>query len=343
METSVYFLIFIIYSIVYIVFLKKIKSKNFNYKVNKKCLYWIDEQLSFIITKMCYIRPKNLFLFDDSNDFYKNLTSSSKLGDIYSPITLTGEQYDGLRKVIRKIRLHLNIKKVPRIKISTNFNQKNTAASVKEVNDEIIINIDFSKIYSEEQLAAVLCHEFTHYYLRKYSIFKNDKNENEMLTEIASVYLGFGKIILKGYMPHSKTKFLPKINKKQIIENTLGYFNIEQIADVYVRLCWFYEIPKKEAIYGLNKKIRKLVLKKYNKNKKYYKFNKNHPKKIIMCCKSCKQNLRFPHLKKDLKLICPNCNNETVIYSKLFVNYNKDDELIVAPGMNNKKKFEINS
>jgi hypothetical protein len=46
---------------------------------------------------------------------------------------------------------------------------------------------------------AILAHEIAHYYLYSHNIVLPDTQNNEYLTEIAAVYLGFGFLMLEGY------------------------------------------------------------------------------------------------------------------------------------------------
>jgi len=52
-----------------------------------------------------------------------------------------------------------------------------------------------------KHILAILAHESTHNYLDYYRIKKNSVYENEILTDIAAVYIGFGNLLLKGYQP----------------------------------------------------------------------------------------------------------------------------------------------
>lgn len=55
--------------------------------------------------------------------------------------------------------------------------------------------------YQLKHLLAILAHEYTHHYLHQYNIRKNNADENEILTEVATAYLGIGQFLVNGYKP----------------------------------------------------------------------------------------------------------------------------------------------
>jgi hypothetical protein len=64
----------------------------------------------------------------------------------------------------------------------------------------ILINDDLDHQNYDQKL-AILAHEMAHYYLiHAHKIHYPVEQENEWLTEIAAVYLGFGLLLLRGYV-----------------------------------------------------------------------------------------------------------------------------------------------
>lgn len=55
--------------------------------------------------------------------------------------------------------------------------------------------------YQLEHILAILAHEYAHHYLSQYNIRKDNVDENEILTEIATAYLGLGQFLVNGYKP----------------------------------------------------------------------------------------------------------------------------------------------
>jgi len=55
--------------------------------------------------------------------------------------------------------------------------------------------------YQLKHILAILAHEYAHHYLYQYNIRKDNVDENEILTEIATAYLGLGQFLVNGYKP----------------------------------------------------------------------------------------------------------------------------------------------
>lgn len=62
----------------------------------------------------------------------------------------------------------------------------------------IYVNKDLTKQNIKQKL-AILAHEMAHYFLDVKQIKFSETNKNELLTEICTIYIGFGLILLNGY------------------------------------------------------------------------------------------------------------------------------------------------
>ena len=69
-----------------------------------------------------------------------------------------------------------------------------TLSSVKK---KIILVINSH--YTQETIVSILAHEISHYFLAIRGIKLEDTKENEILTDICAIYLGFGNFMLHGY------------------------------------------------------------------------------------------------------------------------------------------------
>ena len=65
--------------------------------------------------------------------------------------------------------------------------------------DVYAVTINKKKGYKVKHLIGILVHEMMHHYLSHYNIRKTNINENEILTDIASAYLGMGHLLLEAY------------------------------------------------------------------------------------------------------------------------------------------------
>tara|TARA_Y100001934_G_C12108887_1_gene657536 strand:+ start:260 stop:853 length:594 start_codon:yes stop_codon:yes gene_type:complete len=68
----------------------------------------------------------------------------------------------------------------------------------------VFIEIQRDKIKTAQQLYAILAHELAHQYLHTHYIEESDNLENERLTDVCAVYIGFGKLLLNGYFFEEK-------------------------------------------------------------------------------------------------------------------------------------------
>ncbi len=108
-----------------------------------------------------------------------------------------------------------------------------------EVSDKkitILINSD----YTYETVLSILIHESTHYFLLSNGIKLKDRELNEYLTDIASVYLGFGKIMLEGYKQKKKLIYIGEI-KRTTSSYKVGYLNYSDVK-------YIMKIIKKKSI-----------------------------------------------------------------------------------------------
>lgn len=77
-------------------------------------------------------------------------------------------------------------------------------------------------------LGGILAHELTHEFLISQDIKSTDVNENEQLTDLASIGLGLGKLILNGTV----STLVPSTGERQV----LGYLTAELKAYAYQKV-----------------------------------------------------------------------------------------------------------
>jgi hypothetical protein len=73
--------------------------------------------------------------------------------------------------------------------------------------------------------------------------------ENEILTDITSIFLGFGKLMLNGYEIVKESVNIVNYTRETI---KIGYLNKKQIAFVYRLICAMRKIPKNDMLSGLS-------------------------------------------------------------------------------------------
>ena len=110
------------------------------------------------------------------------------------------------------------------------------AACIEATRDQhVFIEIDEDMLTYEAAVLATLAHELTHQYLHVHSIgIGLTTPENEYLTDIAAVYLGFGKLLLNGCESEVvQTVGNDRITKKK----SVGYVDSLHLALVYKLTC----------------------------------------------------------------------------------------------------------
>lgn len=73
-------------------------------------------------------------------------------------------------------------------------------------NKEILLYINL-RDDTFDSILACLIHECTHYFLYTNGIKKEDKNENEILTDLCTIYLVLGKQMYNGYCARNKSLY----------------------------------------------------------------------------------------------------------------------------------------
>ena len=117
--------------------------------------------------------------------------------------------------------------------------------------------------YVEDQLKAILCHEFTHYFMDSNRFDDwSDRALNERRTDVMSSMIGFSKIMIEGYYVITKAKYRVFTWDVQS-SSVVGYLNVSENKIVRKQLL---KIRKQ-----LNKSIedkKKTETKKANTSKK---------------------------------------------------------------------------
>lgn len=152
---------------------------------------------------------------------------------------------------------------------------------------------------------SVLAHEVTHNYLYHHQVKIPEKIDSEELTDLATIFLGFGGTILRGYEPSSA------------ISCRLGYIDVSTIRRAILH-AYFYRdwnikditnefkwIESHKYYFQLNLLPRSL-LKIFFSSKSKSENNKIDDKLIILC-DSCHQKLRVPKRTMSVKVTCPRC------------------------------------
>ena len=118
---------------------------------------------------------------------------------------------------------------------------------------EVFIEISPNILKSQDAVLAVLAHEITHKYMQINAISCGTgpllEYENEILTDITSIFLGFGKLMLNGCEIVKESVNIVNYTSETF---KIGYLNKKQIAFVYRLICAMRKIPKNDMLSGLS-------------------------------------------------------------------------------------------
>lgn len=129
--------------------------------------------------------------------------------------------------------------------------KEGVAGQIELRNGDTGVFVDISEeiAWSDAAVLAGLAHEIVHKHLQVHGVYPGvdpvHTGENEVLTDIATVFLGLGKLMLNGcevaYKRFGVTKNL-----------TCGYLDREQLAFVYRLVGAMRNIPQKDMLSGLS-------------------------------------------------------------------------------------------
>ena len=131
--------------------------------------------------------------------------------------------------------------------------------------DSVFIEINQDYKNDAEKTLAVMAHEICHKVLYvNHLYYPNNTIENELLTDISTVYVGFGKLSLNGCYNESYSKKREwKDNQWVDVTTTrkeyVGYLSLRQFALAYNIVCSCYGISGEKRLSGLNSTSSKVV------------------------------------------------------------------------------------
>ena len=123
---------------------------------------------------------------------------------------------------------------------------------------DVFIEISNKYRYRAEQVLAIMAHEICHKVLYINNLYyPNIRIKNEVLTDLATIYVGFGKLTLNGHYLYFKTteKKRDYEGEKEIIthhKDLIGYLTSPTYASAYSLVCSRFNISEKDKYYGLS-------------------------------------------------------------------------------------------
>jgi hypothetical protein len=192
---------------------------------------WVNEKLDLLAQKLGSFKQESInFFFEPTEEIYKKLESGDE-NELYS--------------VIVKISKHLEISRVPAAKYDWGIKMEPEIAGqalIKNVYPFDAIRIPFYYVGKKYAVGEIISHEITHVFLFSKGIFLNDVNENELLTDLTSVFIGLGKLVLNGKIV---------ISDDSVSSEELGYLPFDLIVYAFKKICVTRSISMELAIKNL--------------------------------------------------------------------------------------------
>lgn len=167
--------------------------------------------------------------------------------NVLNPVELMPYKED-LNLLTKKISEFIGLKEI--FIVTKGARDKGGEIEYDGVISYIDINEDVCKSF--EQTIAVIAHEIMHKYLKINGLFYNLEIENEVLTDIATVYVGLGKLSLNGNCVEDK-----KLSEQTITTTVskVGYLDLESFCFIYLLICKLRNINKDVVEFGLNRNV----------------------------------------------------------------------------------------
>lgn len=179
---------------------------------------YLDEKISFLRDALGIYPLKN---FELSNEVMQQMASNYYKQDSISLLICLIMDHMQLPFPFIDVILILD-------DVSHKFSASGHAGQYLKTANKTTIEVKLKKEYSFHEVAAIICHECTHHYLYSKGIKVTPVHENEMLTDAAAIYLGFGEYIQKGYTPRVVNEKIVG-NTRTIEKEALGYIDHDQI------------------------------------------------------------------------------------------------------------------
>ncbi|MEW5911336.1 MAG: hypothetical protein AB1814_02185 [Thermodesulfobacteriota bacterium] len=197
----------------------------------KDIINWFDEQIPFLSARVGIYRLNEKFFFDPTPRFYMSLRRQTNIA---------------LNEALMQLGGHIHVPILPSI-LYSEIDEGGQIIFDKYKQCSILISSEISD--KPELVAAIMAHELAHYYLMIKGIGLSSLSDNEQLTDVATVFLGLGKLTLNGFRD---TKGLRSL---------VGYLSSEEVGILICRICTFRNIHLVDAEEFLFNEARKTLMK----------------------------------------------------------------------------------
>jgi hypothetical protein len=223
--------------------------------------------------------------------------------------------------------------------------EKGPAGSIRYAGTHAgIIEVASTNKHSHFILGATLAHELAHHYLARMGVRLSDTDENERLTDLATIYLGLGKLTLNGYEPQTWS-VRQRDGKVTTYTSKIGYLSQEEIARSFIRVCSLRSLSLDGALSNLSPTAARLLSESRRRalweprwERARVAFLRVFPWRVrnrtetaqrqpaapspstptetglVVTCGGCGQKLRLPVTQHSLRVTCPTCRRQSLIH-----------------------------
>ncbi len=178
----------------------------------------------------------------------------------YDPIYTTYNGGDGLlnaQKEASQMMKHVGLTHHIPVITFTKTEQSVGGNIALDNSENVFIEINENYRNHPAQVRAVMAHEICHKVLFINGLYYSEKTkdlENEFLTDLATVYVGFGKLSLNGCYNERQTVEYSDVGKKTTThKESIGYLSLSTFATAYYIVCTRFNVAPSDRILGLNK------------------------------------------------------------------------------------------
>jgi hypothetical protein len=158
---------------------------------------------------------------------------------------------------------------------------------------DVFIEIDPEAMRFPASIGPTICHEICHKWLQVKGINSPILADNEILTDITTIFLGFGKIMLNGCrVENVQEERIGGRTKSSVETRSTGYLDRSQLALVYRLVCAMRKIPRSEYMSGLNPDASNAIEECDNLYKYYFSGKSSDPETVNEIVKAFKADIR---------------------------------------------------
>ena len=188
--------------------------------------------------------------------------------DIYEPSKdFSSDDVLSLQKEASRMLSFLNMDKYTAI-VSYSAVATNTAGHIELNNydDSIDFFVTIASKYKgdDDAVLCIMAHEICHKLLHVRKFHGQNTNENEVYTDLAAIYSGFGRLILNGCYREDVEKEahfegMTMHTSKKTTTRTIGYLSKENYAYAFALMSSLYGVKKRQYLRELNDEVKYLV------------------------------------------------------------------------------------